>query len=175
MASVSPDVARGLVFEQRRRLPADVIVGEAAARNAELIVMQPDRLLFPLRSVAGNALGTAPYRLCPSHPQPRILGSPSAGAAARWHPDKRAGDCPGGRHRFSGRRRTCRASRVDASLQAPDRAWHFCDTALSRPAAARLAAMGVGFHRPRAQLRPCEIVADPAVTLVFLSAPITPS
>jgi hypothetical protein len=60
MASVSPDVARGLVLEQRRRLPADVIVGEAAARNAELIVMQPDRLLFPLRSVAGNALGTAP-------------------------------------------------------------------------------------------------------------------
>jgi hypothetical protein len=60
MASVSPDVARGLVLEQRRRLPADVIVGEAAARNAELIVMQPDRLLFPLRSVAGNVLGTAP-------------------------------------------------------------------------------------------------------------------
>ena len=64
--SLSPEVAHGLVIEQCTGSPADAIVREAVVRNAKLIVMcaptQPDSLVFPLRSVAGNVLRMAP---CP--------------------------------------------------------------------------------------------------------------
>lgn len=64
--SLSPAVARDLAIEQRTGSPADAIVRETVARNAELIVMcaptQPDSLLFPWRSTAGNVLRMAP---CP--------------------------------------------------------------------------------------------------------------
>jgi nucleotide-binding universal stress UspA family protein len=76
--SLSPEIARGLVIEQRTGSPADAIVREAGARNAELIVMcaptRPDSLVFPLRSVAGNVLRMA---LCPVVFVPRTDGRES--------------------------------------------------------------------------------------------------
>jgi nucleotide-binding universal stress UspA family protein len=77
--SLSPEVARGLVIEQCTGSPADAVVREAAARNAELIVMcvptQPDSLVFPVRSIAGNVLRMAP---CP------VVFVPRADSRESW-------------------------------------------------------------------------------------------
>jgi len=63
---LSPEDARGLIIHQCAGSSADTIVRQAAARNAEFIVMcspsEPDRPLHPFGSVAGDVLRTAP---CP--------------------------------------------------------------------------------------------------------------
>lgn len=63
---LSPEDARGLVIDQCVGAPADALVREAAARNAEFIVMssptRSDRPLHPFGSIAGDVLRTAP---CP--------------------------------------------------------------------------------------------------------------